>query len=71
MKRVLDSLRQVGPLVVPALAEIALDPENPATARVQAGRVLLDVLFRGIELVEIEERLRKLEQQGTDDDAKR
>jgi hypothetical protein len=60
---VIDALRSKARDAVDTLAEISADPKPApqSQARVSASREVLANLFRGIELFDIEIRLRKLE----------
>jgi hypothetical protein len=57
----INRLRSIGADGVNALHEVAIDRSSPAGARVSAGRSILEVLLRAVEVQDLAERLDKLE----------
>jgi hypothetical protein len=58
-----DSLHGQAPGAVTVLAEIAYDPQVPASVRVQAANAILNHHFRVREIEEVEARLAEIEEQ--------
>ena len=55
-------LQRVSMVAVSTLAKIMVDPEAPASARVAAARITLDMAFRSVELEDLESRITALEE---------
>ena len=58
----INRLRSIGVDGVNALHYVARDKNSPAGARVSAGRAILEVLLRAVEVQDLAERLDKLEE---------
>jgi hypothetical protein len=61
-------LQRVAGEAVDTLRAVMQDSQNPASARVSAARVVLELSIRGIELEDLEARLQVLEQRFADRD---
>jgi hypothetical protein len=57
-----NRLRSIGDAAVDGLSEVVKDKNSPAGARVSAGRTILEVMFRAVEMQDLAERLDKLEE---------
>jgi len=62
LESVINGLRSGGWEAATTLREIAADKTAPAAARVSAARCTLEMLFRGVELVELEARVLSIEE---------
>jgi hypothetical protein len=58
----INRLRSIGSDAVTALHEVAVDKTGPAGARVSAGRSILEILLRAVEVQDLADRLDKLEE---------
>jgi hypothetical protein len=58
----INRLRSIGAAGVQGLHEVVTDKNSPAGARVSAGRAILEVLLRAVEVQDLAERLDKLEE---------
>lgn len=60
MKGVTVQLQQITSQAVATLNEIMLDPNAPATSRVQSAKAIMENVYRSIELDDIQEQLDEL-----------
>jgi hypothetical protein len=58
----INRLRSIGDDAVDGLSDVVKDKSSPAGARVSAGRAILEVMFRAVEMQDLAERLDKLEE---------
>lgn len=63
-----SELQRASGEAVRVLREVAADPETPASARVAAARALLSEMYRGVEIIELDERIGNLEQMNKQGD---
>lgn len=61
LTNVIGQLSVAGNEAVTALQTVLRDKDSPATAKVSAGRTILEYMFKGIEVAELQERVEELE----------
>jgi hypothetical protein len=61
MGQVIGQLQQTATVAVQALREVLDDPATPHTAKVSAARVTLEMAIKGIETLDLEQRIERLE----------
>lgn len=64
----INRLRSSGPVGVEALREVAGNKASPAAARVSAGRGIVELLLRAVEIQDFGERLTELEKMVATED---
>jgi hypothetical protein len=57
-----NRLRSIGDAAVDGLSEVVKDKSSPAGARVSAGRAILEIMLKAVEVQDLTDRLDKLEE---------